>query len=218
MAFQDLVIATRKYFPNLQVKYKDQSTFMKILALLFFFNRSFMTDYITTIGNTIYIPTQDYIKLRPISGAVIFMHELVHMYDQKRIGNIWFQLAYMLPQILILPALLLFLLSWKIAIPVIILLALPIPAYFRMYFERRAYVSSVYVIQKLSERLKFNPRLDGQNTYFIEYFIDSSYYFMWPFTGSVTDKFNAAAQLVQDGRRPYQDPVFDILDDLVTKV
>jgi hypothetical protein len=218
MAFQDLVTASQKYFPSLQVKYKDQSTFMKILGFLLFFNKSFMTDYTTTIGNTIYIPNENYIKLRPISGAVVFLHEMVHMYDQKRIGYLWFQLAYALPQILILPAILLFLLSWKIAIPAIILFALPIPSYFRMNFERRAYLSSLYTLQKLSERLQFNPKLDSQNTYFIECFVDSSYYFMWPFGGPITNDFQNATKLVQAGQRPYNDPVFDMLDDLVTKV
>lgn len=218
MAFQDLVTASQKYFPSLQVKYKDQSAFMKFLGFLLFFNKSFMTDYTTTIGNTVYIPTENYIKLRPVSGAIVFLHELVHMYDHKRLGTFWFQLSYMMPQIFALPALLLFLLSWKIALPVIIFFLLPLPSYYRMIYERRAYYSSIYALQKLGQRLNFDPRLESQNAYFVEYFVDSSYYFMWPFKSIMNDDFTAATQLVEAGKRPYEDPVFDMLDDLVTKV
>ena len=217
MAFQDVVDTAQKYFPGLQIKYKNRSTFMKTLGFLFFFNKWFMTNC-TVLNNTIYIPTENYIKSHPVSTAVVFMHELVHLYDQKRIGGIWFYLGYIFPQILILPALLFFLASWKIALPVILLLSLPIPAYFRMHFEKRAYISSIYIIQKLSERLNFNPKLNIQNDFFISCFINSSYYFMWPFGNAITSQFNGAVQLVQSGQRPYQDAVFDMLDDLVTKV
>jgi hypothetical protein len=103
-------------------------------------------------------------------------------------------------------------------LPVVIFFLLPLPSYFRMIYERRAYYSSVYTIWKLSERMNFNPRLESQNAYFVEYFVDSSYYFMWPFKSFLNDDFNAIMQLVQTGKRPYEDAVFDILDDLVTKV
>lgn len=191
---------------------------MKFLGFLLFFNKSFMTDYTTTIGNTVYIPTENYIKLRPISGAVVFLHELVHLYDHKKIGSFWFQLSYMMPQIFALPALLLFLISWKLALPVVIFFLLPIPSYFRMKYERRAYYSSIYCLKKLGDRLNFDPRLDTQNSYFAEYFVDSSYYFMWPFKSIIDDDFTAATQLILQGKRPFEDPVFDMLDDLVTKV
>jgi hypothetical protein len=218
MSFNDLTQAAQKYFPKLQVKYKDQSPFMKFLGTILFFNKGFMTDYTTTIGNTIYIPNQNFMKMRPVSGAVVFMHELVHLYDQKRLGSLWFSMSYMMPQIFAIPAILLFLLSWKLALPVMLLCLAPTPAYFRMKYERRAYLSSVYTIQKLGQRLNFNPHLDTQNASFVEYFVDSSYYFMWPFKGIITADFTQAVQNVQAGARPYQDPVFDMLDDLVTKV
>jgi len=183
-----------------------------------FFSPSFMSNYITTIGNTIYIPNQNYITSRPVSAAVVFMHEVVHLYDHRRLGTFWFQLSYVMPQIFALPALLLFLLSWKIALPVVLFFLLPLPSYFRMKYERRAYYASIYIIQKLSEKLNFDPHLESQNTYFVECFADSTYYFMWPFSSIIADDFTTARQLVQAGKRPYEDPVFDILDDLVTKV
>ena len=219
MAFQDLVTAARKYFPSLCVEYKDRSKLMKVLATLLFFNKGFLTDYTTTIGNTIYIPTHNYVRMRPVSGAVVFLHDVVHLYDQKKMGALWFQFLYMFPQILFFPFMaLFFVLSWKIVLPLVLLSLLPIPAYFRMRLERRAYLSSIYVIFQLSQRMNFKPHLDLQCKYFAKYFGDYSYYFMWPFKKMVMDDFNRAVEAIQAGKRPYEDPVFDMLDDLVTKV
>lgn len=219
MAFQDLIKAAQIYFPSLQVKYKNQSGFMKFLSKLLFFTPGFMTDYTTTLGTTIYAPNPQFFTLHPVSSSVVLLHEFVHMHDQKVVSQLAFQIAYLLPQILILPALLLFLWHWWIAIPAILLLALPLPAFFRMNSERRAYISSIYTIQKLSQLKNFDPRLANQRDAFISYFISSNYYWMWPFKNHLLNDFNQAIQDVQAGKRPYQDDqLFDMLDDLVTKV
>lgn len=218
MAFQDLLATAQQYFPSLQIKYKNKSLLMKFLGILLFFNKGFMTNYTTTIGSTIYLPNSNFVKLRPVSGAVVFMHELTHLYDQKRIGYFFFMFSYLWPQILVLPAFFLFLISWKIALPVILLLCAPLPAYFRMKYEKRAYLSSLYAIQKLGVKLDFKPHLETQSKYFIQYFSDNNYYYMWPFGNSVSKHFVQAIKQIQRGERPFQDPVFDMLDDLITKV
>lgn len=217
MAFQDLVTASQKYFPSLQVKYKDQSAFMKILGTILFFNKTFMTDYVTTIGNTIYIPNVNYMKLHPVSGSVVFLHELVHIYDSGKMSRPVFTFLYLLPQILALFMIpLFFVIQWWIVLILMAVCLAPIPAYFRMVFEKRAYISSVYTLNSLGKLKNFNPMLKTQVGFFVSRFKDSYYYFMWPF--DVTPDFNNAVAKVQAGQRPYDDPVFDILDDLVTKV
>ena len=218
MAFQDLLAAAQGYFPGLQVKYKDQSSLMKFIGTLLFFNKGFMKDFTTTVGNTIYAPDENFFKLHPVSGAIIFLHELVHFYDHKRLGTFRFQLSYMLPQILFVPFLLLFLVSWKLALPLMLLSLLPWPAYFRMQYEKRAYLTSLYCIQKLSSSMSFNSNLLSQVSHFVEYFTSSSYYWMWPFQTSLTNEFNTAAQNILAGKRPYEDPVFDMIDVLLVKV
>src|SRR5574338_64595 len=216
MSFQDLVTAAQKYFPDLKIKYKDQSWFMKLIGILLFFNKGFMTDYTTTIGSTVYFPTEAVTKTRPVSAATVLLHELVHVNDAKKISKPLFGFLYLTPQILILPALLLFLLSWKIAIPVIVLLALPIPSFFRMHFEKRAYLTSLYAVNALGKKMSFNPLLATQEQGYLKHFKDSTYYFMWPFPNLQKD-FDEAVEKVKNGQRPYEDPVFDILDDLITK-
>ena len=218
MAFQELITASQQYFPKLQVKYKDQSQLMKIMSKFMIFNRGFMTKHTTTIGDTIYFPTEKFIKSHPVSSSVILMHELVHLHDQKRIGRIPFLFSYMFPQSLIPICLaLFFVVTWKIMLPMTVLCLLPIPAFFRMYWEKRAYLSSIYTMQLLGNRMKFNPHLKSQENYFLKYFHGSSYYYMWPFR-DIDKQFDEAILSVGVGKRPFEDPVFDMLEELVTKV
>ena len=219
MSFQDLTVAAQHYFPDVQVKYKDQSAFMKFLGTVLFFTPDFMTSYTTTIGSTVYFPTNSFVKSRPISSAVVFLHELVHVHDEKTFSKPFFGFLYLFPQILALLCLpLFFFMSWKILIPLMVLFVLPLPAFFRMYFEKRAYISSLYALNGLGTRLNFNPTLDSQATFFEAQFKDSYYYFMWPF-GDIKNDFDQALVKIRNNQRPFEDAVlFDMLDDLITKV
>ena len=216
MSFDKLVATATTIFPDIQVKYKDESTFMKVLGTILFFNPSFMTDFVTTIGSTIYFPSRAAVQNSPDSFGTVFMHEMVHVHDQKTMGKIPFGFLYLLPQLLSLICFaLLFVISWKIMLPLAVLFLLPIPAYFRMCFERRAYLSSLYTHYKMSKISSYNydPASDVDD--YVGQFTSSSYYFMWPFKTALTADFNNAVALVASGQRPYQDPIFDILDQLV---
>src|SRR5579885_433657 len=218
MAFQDLVTASKKYFPSLKIRYKDQSPLMKVLGKILIFNPNFMTSYATTIGNTVYFPSAHYVRLRPVSASIVLMHELVHMYDEKKWTGPLFALGYLFPQILCPIFLALcFLVSWKIMIPLALLSLLPIPSYFRMIFEKRAYESSLYIMQVFGNRMKFNPHLKTQKGLFLRCFKDSSYYYMWPFNDP-DKQFDLVVDKAQAGKRPFKSPVFDMLDDLSTNV
>lgn len=219
MSFQDIVnTATANYFPDLQIKYKDQSTFMKILGKILFFNPDFMTQYITTIGSTVYFPSASFITLHPVTSEMLLMHELVHIYDQKRVSKPIFEISYMLPQALFpICLLLMFLVSWKIMLPIAFLMLAPIPAYFRMYWERRAYFASLYVLQLLSNKLLFVYNAQTQANFFIEDFKDGDYYWMWPFK-SIDSQFATAATQIASGKTPFVDTaLFTMLQALVAK-
>jgi hypothetical protein len=216
MSFQNLVQATQKYFPDLQIKYKTDSTLMKILGKILFFNKSFTTSYTTTVGSTIYYPTQSFVKTRPVAAAIILLHEIVHIYDSSKISKILFGLLYLCPQILALLFFPMLLVSWKVALPFLILAA-PLPAIFRMYYEKRAYLASLYVLHRLGKKLNFDPMLEDQKSNFIEQFKGSYYYFMWPF-GNLDKEFDQALVKVKADQRPFEDPAFDILDNLADQV
>jgi hypothetical protein len=67
---------------------KEDSTLMKIIGKLLFFNKGFMTNYVTTLGSTIYAPGGEI-------SDITLQHELVHVKDWKR-WNILFSLSYLL--------------------------------------------------------------------------------------------------------------------------
>lgn len=213
MSFESVVNEAIIHFPNLQIKYKNESLFMKILGKLMFFNKSFMTDYVTTIGNTVYFPSKLFVTIRPVSSSMILMHELAHVYDSKKFTSPLFSFLYLFPQILVLLALPLFFINWQIAL-LFLLFLLPIPAYFRTYFEKRGYLISLYVENKLSKKLKFSINLDNAKNDSIKHFKNSDYYFMWPFK-SIDTQFNEAAIKINNDQRPFEDPIFDILDKLI---
>lgn len=218
MSFQNLVEAARGYFPKLKIKYKDQSWIMRLLGRFLFFNHDFMKLYSTTVGETIYFPNERFIKSHPVSASVVLLHELVHLHDQRRIGKPLFVLSYVFPQIIVPICLLLcFCISWKIMLPLSLVFCVPIPAVFRMYWEKRAYLSSLYMMQLLANRLHFNPHLKLQERVFLRYFTGPSYYFMWPFH-NINKQFDQAVENSSNSKRPFQDSVFDMLEDLVTKV
>lgn len=217
MSFDSLVSSAKENFPDLQIKYKDQSTFMKILGKLLFFNKDFMSSYITTIGSTVYFPTESSVKARPVSSSIVLLHELIHINDAKKISKFLFGFLYLFPQILVLLFLPLLLLSWKIFLPLLIIAALPIPAYFRMYFEKRAYIVSMYSLYKLSKKLNFSVDLNMSKRGYLEQFKERYYYYMWPFS-NIDRQFDGAIQKILNNQHPYDDKVLDTIDVLIEKV
>lgn len=216
--FEDLENNSKKYFPEGKVKYKNESSLMKFLGILLFFNKEFMTDFTTTIGDTIYFPSKEYIEKKPTTSKVIFLHELVHIYDSHRIGRILYSLSYLLPQILAPFSLLLLLISWKIAIPMLVLFMLPLPAFFRMYYEKRAYVVSLYASHHIGKKLNLTVDLKKSKEHYISQFKNGSYYFMWIFDWKLRKDFDEAVAKIKAENRPYEDKIFDIIDDLIKQL
>lgn len=205
-----------QYFPDVEIKFKNQSLFMKILGMIMFFNPGFMTSYITTIGYTVYFPSEEWLNATPTSGVVTILHELIHISDAKRLTRPLFSFLYLCPQIMVLVSTLLFLLTWKIAIPLILLFCLPIPAYFRMIFEKRAYFVSLYVYHQLDKK-GYQIDLEQEKTHILTQFTGAAYYFMWPFN-NLKNEFDAAVIRINNDERPYENPAFDIIDDILTSI
>lgn len=216
MSFQNLIQSAKIYFPDLQIKYKKDNFLMKILGKILFFNPEFMSSYTTTIGHNVYYPNKSFVKTRPVSASIILLHEISHMYDSKKIGKLLFILSYLFPQILSLLFIPLLFISWKIALP-FLLLSAPLPAIFRMYYEKRAYISSLYVMYVLGKKMKFDPKLEERKQNFIKQFIGSYYYFMWPFS-NINQEFDNAMAKIQSDQHPFKDNLFDILDQLLKQV
>ena len=178
---------------KVHISYKDESLFMKILGVILFFNKRFMSRMTTTIMDRIWFPSRERVRVWPSHYWRTLCHELVHVVDYRDKGW-WFMLSYMLPQALSLFALLgLVFQSWWFLL--FLLFLAPLPAPWRKKAEMRGYAMSMavdkwYYREDLSE---------GYRNDLIETFTGSGYYFMWPFKGWVRKEINLWADRINSG-------------------
>jgi len=211
-----------------QVKFKDESTLMKFIGFLMFFNKAFMTGFITTIGRTVYWPSKKSLEGRNERGAITTLaHEYQHAKDANNRTTILFSLAYLFPQILALPGVLLTLASpvwvtlmvlgtltwtwWLLPFLFTLLFLAPIPAPWRAHYELKGYTMSLfanneflkeagYTKEQRIERLK--NQIESKNSQFT----NGNYYFMWPF--GVEGKLHDAIGEIISGEIMDKDPIY----------
>ena len=191
--------------PKFNLKFKNESLLMKIISKILFFNKSFFTSFVTTLGNTVYFPSRENLERRGRGAILTLGHEFIHTYDFKKYTYPLFSFLYLFPQSLA-PFMLLFsFVYWWLGIILFLACLAPLPAPWRTYFEVRGYAVSLLVLNrsKLKQGLSANKR----RHYLLElskniniHFTNSSYYFMWPFGVSkklekisnkiVSDEFN----------------------------
>lgn len=150
--YEKVLVETQLEFPKFQVVQKSDSRFMKLLAFLLFFNKGFMTKFVTTIGNYMWV-TPGYDDWQDNAKAALLRHERVHLRQQKRYGMIRYALMYLL---------------W------------PLPfwrAKGRMLLEREAYTESLDAYAKYYG-LDFVEREDVRES-MIGHFTSAEYGWMW---------------------------------------
>jgi hypothetical protein len=162
-SYMDVLDEVQKEFPDFSIQEKSKSLFMKVIyyCFLFFFVHDFMTNFITTIGHTMYVPDAWYNgKYSDGSKAEILRHERVHLLQQKRYGGFLFAVMY---------------------------LFLPLPfglAWCRASFEWEAYCESMRAMkEEFGVQCLKNTVV---KTFFINHFTTSQYLWMWPFKGQVS--------------------------------
>jgi len=187
---------------------------MLILSKILFFNKSFMTRYTTTIGNTIYFPSENFVRTYPVTAKTIFMHELIHIMDYNRLPGFSFAFLYLFPQCMFLFAIPIFMISWFWSLVWLGICLSPVPAYYRMYYEKKAYSFSLYVLYRLElQGNKIN--FDSHVANYSEQFRTSYYYYMWPF-GDMSGYFKDLLARFRAGERPYyEQDYYDIMDNLI---
>jgi hypothetical protein len=175
---------TRKHAPDASVKFKSESWLNRAIAFIVKpFNPTFLNNYITTIGTTIWVPDDFFDNYDDINVLEVIAHETQHIIDLKKLGAVPFVVAYGFPQILALlsilalgaffggPAWLLWLLCLGFAAP--------IPAYGRYRFELNGYRTS-YVVGRLVHHYGGSElaQVDG---WVIEQLSNKWYFYTWPF-------------------------------------
>ena len=176
-------------YGNIQILPKSSSKLMKAIGWLFGVTKispEFMTQYITTIGDTVYYP--DHMLENPDSESMlrVIAHETMHVADAKSLSKPLFSFLYLFPQSLAVLSLLSFLAFWKLSFLWCLLFLLclaPIPAPFRYLFELRAYRVNVLFARKE------NKLTDEQMVSYYEWIekqlCTSLYYWTWPFPSVV---------------------------------
>jgi hypothetical protein len=159
-------------FPAFKLVPKTSSYFMKLLdvllrAITFGQARGFMTNFITTIGYTVYV-NKGWDSSSEVGKAIVLRHERVHMRQRRKYGSILFSLMYLL---------------------------LPLPclfAYFRRQFEMEAYAETLLAIVELNPGGIAGLQTYGHREYVVSFFTGSSYFWTWPFRKQVEAWYDAS--------------------------
>lgn len=199
--FRKFVNELHKFNPKFNHKFKNESLLMKLIGFILFFNKNFMRSYTTTIGNTVYFPSSQFIENNPERALIVAAHEYRHAYDANKISNILFSIIYLMPQLLfllIIPALFVFG-YWGL---LFLIFLFPLPAYGRMRLELNGYITSLFILDKILlemkasdeyRALKLQQSLIEKN----KQFTGAAYYFMWPF-GVKTQLFKALDKILDE--------------------
>jgi hypothetical protein len=176
--YEQLVADVKKEFPDFKIVYKNESNFMKTIDTLlriisFGKMKSFMTSFITTIGNVVYVP-QGWDSKSPPTKAITLRHERVHMRQSARIGRIAFSLLYLLAPV---PAFL---------------------AYYRTKFEKEAYEESLVALKEYYGDRFFTQELKEQ---IISHFTSAEYIWMWPWRRSLERWYDAAVDRIKNAKK-----------------
>jgi len=173
------------------IKFKNESQFMKILGKILFFNPKFMTSFITVIGKTVYFPSREKMEKNPGSAAQVLCHEMVHMADERTVGSLLFRLSYLFPQWFALLAFSTIFVG-PIGLAFLVFL-IPWPSFFRTFWELRGYAMTDAVHYALFERFTNKEWVTSQ-------FTTGSYFFMWPFSTMVGRKIEENRTLIKKGQ------------------
>lgn len=177
------------YTYGARVAFKDESLLIRLIGALLFFNRSFMTDFTTTIGRTIYLPTR---ACSEVDGAwwEVLAHEGVHVHDYCR-APVRFVLGYLFPQCLAALALLAIGAIWwtpMIACLGFLVALAPWRAPWRTRSERRGYAMST-----LCEAMNVGPwyvRSSSWRRWLRDQFTGPDYYYMDRRAGLMEDRLD----------------------------
>ena len=155
---EDLTSFIKTDIEGCEIKSKKESKIMKFVGKIMFFNKRFMTGFITTWYPNIYVPELPWKEQDHAPAISILAHEWVHLNDRKRMGWL-FDLLYISPQCLTAFSVFAF---WNLWFLLFLLFLLPIPSPGRAWAEFRGYRMTIAINYWLSGRkvdLKFPKRI-----------------------------------------------------------
>lgn len=168
--FVQLLVETKAEFPKFKIVMKPESRFMRLLAFLlkivtFGSQKTFLTDYTTTVGTTVYVPGDwnSWVDERRIP---VIRHERVHMRQARK---------------------------WSIPLFFFLYLLFPLPlglAYFRARFEWEAYEETMRAHVDIHGTRLLADTLFRDSI--VKNFTGGAYAWMWPFKSKVEGWYAAS--------------------------
>jgi hypothetical protein len=207
----------QKTVPNFNIKFKNQSTLIKIISYILFFNKNFMTQYITTIGSTVYFPSEQFLEADAPDNQAVIAHEFVHAVDNK--NNLLFKPLYLFPQILTPLFIILFFVLPHIfnfiSLGIALVCLLPIiPAFWRSKDELRGYQMSLFMESELMKEYEtpideYNSNLNDLVIFCNNEFTGSGYYWMNRF--GVIGQLNDTITKIKTDDIIKDDPIYNVV-------
>jgi len=164
-------------FPDFEIVSKNSSKLMKIIdvalkIITFGQMKMFMTNFITTMGNKIYVPS-DWEQFPVMSKISILRHERIHMRQAKKYGRFMFSVLYLF-----------------VPFPVGI-------AYFRKKFEQEAYEESLKAVYEWrGVKALESPELKER---ILKHFTSAEYFWMWPFQKNLESWYDGVVSKIKSG-------------------
>lgn len=159
---------------GVKVAFKDESKLMKCIAKLLFFRPDFLTETVTTWGDTLYYPSRQWLAQNPEQGWRELAHGLIHISDIRRVSLPLYVLSYLFPQSLSLLALGF---AYNPCFLLSLVFLLPWPAPFRKHWEMRA--------TAMSMATEVWGGKEPSVTVAVSRFSGRHYYWCWPFPSSL---------------------------------
>lgn len=192
--FQLINDELKKDVPKYKLVPKEESSLMKALSVILFFNGRFMTGFTTVIYPNIYMPRN---QIDPQAWRTI-AHEWIHLRRMKKATPFFFGIWYLLPHLLGLLALLSIFAIWFSKLWLLNLLwllcAAPLPAVGRMWEELEAYTMSLACMY-WTNGVVYEAYVD----HIAKQFYGANYYFMWPFKNHIKKLLMRRIKRIADG-------------------
>lgn len=213
--FDQIVKLMQKDIPGINIYYKTDSLLMKVISKILFFNKTFMTDYVTTIGKNIYFTNRENIEIHEIDSIITLAHEYRHIKDYQDMGNIKYSILYLFPQILSLLFIPFYFIigTWSL---LFLLFLFPFPSYFRKEIELNGYKMTLFAAFILLKQLKRNDEhikeiLNNLSSTIDEkYFKSSAYYYMWPF--GVKKELEFTVEKIISGKIKNDNDIYSVVE------
>ena len=192
-----LEFACKQTVRGFKIRFKNESRWQKLLGFLMFWNRGYMTDYISTFFPTVWWPSRPHYSQDAWSTFKVLAHEWVHLLDGGK-HRVWFGFSYISVQvwcvISVFALLSLWFGPWFLFFLAGLLFLAPWPSPWRVKWEVRGYTMGMAI-----NYWKHGSIKESTKDWIVETLTGSGYYFPAWSKLRLWKKLDKAAQQIESG-------------------